>query len=89
MRCAWPGSQARKLHLSVHGTAAEVRLTLQDDGHGLATDWSTRSGHYGLRWLTERVEKIGGTLGVGAAQPSGVRLTVRLPPAVAAKAIAA
>jgi len=81
--------QARKLHLSVHGTAAEVRLTLQDDGHGLATDWSTRSGHYGLRWLTERVEKIGGTLGVGAAQPSGVRLTVRLPPAVAAKAIAA
>ena len=71
--------QARKLHLSVHGTAAEVTLMLLDDGRGLAPDWSTRAGHYGLRWLTERVETIGGTLGLEAAQPSGVRLTVRLP----------
>jgi two-component system sensor histidine kinase UhpB len=80
---------ARKLHLSVRSTDAEVRLTLQDDGHGLAADWSTRAGHYGLRWLTERVETIGGTLGIEAAQPSGVRLTVRLPLDEAAKAIAA
>ena len=80
---------ARKLQLSVHGTAAEVSLTLQDDGHGLATDWSTRAGHYGLRWLTERVETIGGTLGIEATQPRGVRLTLWLPMGVAAKAIAA
>ena len=81
--------QARKLHLSVHGTASAVKLTLQDDGQGLAADWSTRAGHYGLRWLTERVETIGGTLDIEAAQPSGVRLTVRLPLDVTAKAIAA
>ena len=80
---------ARRLQLSVHGTAAEVRLALQDDGQGLATDWSTREGHYGLRWLTERVETIGGTLGIEATQPRGVRLTLRLPIEVAAKAIAA
>ena len=81
--------KARTLHLSVHGTAAQVTLTLQDDGHGLATDWSTRAGHYGLRWLTERVEAIGGALCIEAARPNGVRLTVRLPLDVAARPIAA
>ena len=81
--------QARKLQLSVHGTTAEVTLTLQDDGRGLPTDWSRRAGHYGLRWLTERIETIGGTLGIEGVPPSGVRLTVRLPIDVTAKAIAA
>ena len=81
--------KARKLHLSVHRAAAEVRLTLQDDGQGLATDWSTRAGHYGVRWMTERVETIGGTLSLEATQPVGVRLSVRLPLDVSSKATAA
>ena len=81
--------QARTLQLSVRGTGAGVRLTLQDDGRGLPTDWSARAGHYGLRWLTERVETIGGTLDVAAVQPRGTRLSVRLPLGVAAKAVVA
>ncbi len=80
---------ARTLHLSVQGTATAVALTLQDDGRGLATDWSPRAGHYGLRWMTERIETIGGTLGIEAAQTGGVRLTVRLPLDASAKVIAA
>ena len=80
---------ARKLHLSVRGTTADVKLALQDNGHGLPTDWSTRAGHYGLRWLTERVETIGGTLDIEATEPSGVRLTVRVPLKVAAEEVAA
>ncbi len=81
--------QARTLQLSVRGTGAGVRLTLQDDGRGLPTDWSARAGQYGLRWLTERVETIGGTLDVAAVQPRGTRLSVRLPLGVAAKAVVA
>ena len=70
---------ARSLQLAVEGTDSAVALTLQDDGRGLAPDWSARAGHYGLRWLTERVEAIGGTLRVEPAQPGGVRLRADLP----------
>ena len=76
--------QARLLQLNVEGTAVAVCLSLLDDGSGLAPDWSARTGHYGLRWLAERVEAIGGALQVEPAQPSGVLLQVRLPLGVAA-----
>ena len=71
--------QARHLQLEVQGQAAQVRLTLTDDGQGLAPDWSQRTGHYGLRWLTERVESLGGVFTLNAAVPRGVVLEVCLP----------
>ncbi len=71
--------QARHLVLEVQGRAAEVELKLTDDGTGLAPDWSQRTGHYGLRWLTERVESLGGVFRLEAATPRGVALEVRLP----------
>ncbi|MDQ1429540.1 MAG: two-component system, NarL family, sensor histidine kinase UhpB, partial [Actinomycetota bacterium] len=37
------------------------------------------SAHYGLRWLTERVEALGGTLRLEPALPRGVRLLVQVP----------
>ena len=71
--------QARHLQLNVASFGAKLTLTLQDDGQGLAPDWSLRTGHYGLRWLAERAEGIGGELRVEAVQPHGVRLVVQLP----------
>ena len=71
--------QARELKLSVVSSSAVVTLTLQDDGLGLAPDWSVRTGHYGLRWLTMRAKGVGGELHIEAAQPRGVLLQVRLP----------
>ena len=70
---------ARHLQLRVASSGATLTLTLQDDGQGLAPDWSLRTGHYGLRWLAERAEGIGGELRVEAMQPHGVRLLVQLP----------
>ena len=78
--------QARALQLAVVGAASEVTLALSDDGNGLAPDWSQRTGHYGLRWLTERVEALGGEFRIEAAVPRGVRLSVRLPLVAAAVA---
>ena len=71
--------QAKHLQLSVGHADQALTLTLQDDGQGLPPDWSLRKGHYGLRWLTERAEGIGGELRVEAVQPHGVRLNVQLP----------
>ena len=73
---------ASHLHLAVRaepGSAPTVHLSLRDDGQGLAPDWSQRSGHYGLRWLTERVEALQGRLRLEPAEPTGVQLQVWLP----------
>ena len=71
--------QARHLQLSLTHDGAALTLTLQDDGRGLAADWSLRKGHYGLRWLTERAEGVGGELRVETVATGGVRLILRLP----------
>ena len=70
--------QAHSLQLSVVSDAASVTLDLIDDGNGLAPGWSTCDGHFGLRWLTERVEALGGALSIATVVPRGVRLQVRL-----------
>ena len=59
-----------------------VKLTLTDDGRGLPGPEAARetsTGHYGLRWLAERIDSLGGELRLEPAEPSGARLTVRLP----------
>ena len=71
--------QATQLRLAVLGTTDAVTLELSDDGIGLAPDWSTRTGHHGLRWLAERIEALGGSFRIGAAVPRGVTLQIRLP----------
>ena len=70
---------AGQVHLSLQADADTVSLALVDDGKGLAPDWSERTGHYGLRWLAERVESLGGTLKIEPAAPHGVQLQMRLP----------
>ena len=77
--------QAQCLQLSVVSSvvseisdAASVTLDLTDNGHGLAPDWSTRTGHFGLRWLTERIEALGGEFSIQPALPRGVQLRVQL-----------
>jgi two-component system sensor histidine kinase UhpB len=70
---------ARHLQLSLAGSASAVALTLTDDGQGLPAGWQQRPGHYGLAWLAERAESLGGSLSVLPAAPHGVQLKIRLP----------
>lgn len=71
--------QASVLNLSVQRQADSVLLRLIDNGVGLAPDWAQRVGHHGLRWLSERVESLGGAFEIGPAPSAGVLLQVRLP----------
>jgi two-component system, NarL family, sensor histidine kinase UhpB len=68
-------------HVSLHldGSATQVTLELRDDGVGLPPQGIQRAGHYGLRWLTERVESLHGELRLGPIVPKGVLLQVRVP----------
>jgi two-component system, NarL family, sensor histidine kinase UhpB len=75
---------ARHVTLAVDVAGAEVGLDLADDGRGLPPEGVQREGHYGLRWLGERVAGLGGRLRVEPREPHGVRLQVTLPLAGAA-----
>ncbi|MDM0111823.1 histidine kinase [Variovorax sp. J22R133] len=71
--------KAHHLQLTVLVQAGEVRLELIDDGEGLPPDGLPRGEHYGLRWLAERVQGLGGQFDIANAPSRGARLTVRLP----------
>ena len=71
--------QATRLHIALQGDAAGVSLELADDGRGLPPEGWQRPGHYGLRWLAERVETLRGELRIEPALPHGVRLVVQVP----------
>jgi two-component system, NarL family, sensor histidine kinase UhpB len=71
--------RARHVVLDVSAGAGAVRLRLRDDGVGLPPQGTQRAGHYGLRWLAERVESLHGTLKIEAAAPHGVLLEVSIP----------
>ena len=71
--------EARRLELRLAGSAHELHLTLRDDGRGLPAQGTQRAGHFGLRWLAERVESLHGELRVESVLPHGVQLEVRLP----------
>jgi two-component system sensor histidine kinase UhpB len=70
---------ATRLWLELQAGADGWSLDLRDDGRGLPAEGTQRSGHYGLRWLAERVEALGGRFSVAPALPCGARLQVHLP----------
>lgn len=76
--------RADRLSLAVVHDGGEVRLSLLDNGSGLAEGWQQRPGHHGLRWLQQRVAGQGGRFDIGAAEGGGVRLAVAVPSAALA-----
>jgi two-component system, NarL family, sensor histidine kinase UhpB len=71
--------QAKHVQLALRSNAQEVALDLTDHGSGLPADGWRRPGHYGLRWLAERVQTLHGELRVEANVPHGTRLAIRVP----------
>jgi len=71
--------QARSLRVRLQGAGASLALEILDDGRGLAEGWSEQDGHYGLQWLAERVEAVGGQFEIGPRADGGVRLAVKVP----------
>ena len=71
--------QARRLQLALQADAAAVTLSLRDDGCGLPPEGWQRPGHYGLRWLAERIEAVAGQLRIENVAGGGAQLSVRVP----------
>jgi two-component system sensor histidine kinase UhpB len=64
--------------IDVSSDGQRMRVAVTDDGVGLPAQWS-RPGHFGLRGLAERMERLGGTLAVSNIEPHGVSITAQIP----------
>ncbi len=72
-----------QVDISVEADAQRIRVSVADDGVGLAADWA-RPSHYGLRGLADRVTQLGGTLDVRNQPTRGVLLCADIPLSVPA-----
>lgn len=75
---------AKTLWLSARADAAQVRITLRDDGSGF--DPAAAVSGRGLKNLRRRAAEVGATLAIDSAPGRGATLTVDLPTGTAARA---
>ena len=68
-----------RLRIAGEGKGDSVRLTVADDGVGIAPGATQRSGHFGLLTVRHRVAAAGGTLAVVSRPGEGSTVAVELP----------
>ncbi|GAB3666503.1 HAMP domain-containing protein [Ramlibacter alkalitolerans] len=71
-------ASARRVRVQVLAEGEALVVRVLDDGIGPPPDWS-RPGHFGLRWLGERADALGGELGLASRAGGGTELRARLP----------
>ncbi len=78
---AFRHAQAAAIELEIDYGAAEFALRLRDDGAGFdaQSDDAASGGHWGLRGMRERAERIGARLTIDSSREAGTQLQVRVP----------
>jgi signal transduction histidine kinase len=69
-------ARATDVHVRLVTDAHEVRITVEDNGRGIAADASPHMGWLGMR---ERITALGGHMAIGAGAAHGVRLDAQIP----------
>jgi signal transduction histidine kinase len=71
-------AQARCVQVSFTLDGDSIRMTIQDDGAGFDPTQSPGEGHFGLRFMRERAEQMGGVLRVDSAPGGGTRVSLEI-----------
>jgi PAS domain S-box-containing protein len=71
-------AQARCVQVSFTLDGDSIRMTIQDDGAGFDPTQSLGEGHFGLRFMRERAEQMGGVLRVDSAPGGGTRVSLEI-----------
>ncbi|MEP7041934.1 MAG: ATP-binding protein [Dokdonella sp.] len=71
-------AQAQRVEITLDVVGDSLRITISDDGRGLAPDWQ-RPGHYGVRGMRERARALGGDVDIDNLAQGGVCVAARLP----------
>ncbi|MEK7437102.1 MAG: sensor histidine kinase [Pseudomonadota bacterium] len=69
----------RNQRVAVSGSAGEVCVEVADDGPGFDPNALKLDGHFGLNWMRERVELLGGNFEVRSAPGQGAVVRASLP----------
>jgi signal transduction histidine kinase len=75
-------SGAYSVHLTLQSLEDDtIKVTIQDNGRGFDLDSEQQSGGggFGLRFMRERAERVGGSLRIESRPGQGTRLIVTLP----------
>src|SRR5262249_20623496 len=77
-------AQASSLSVGLDYDARELKLTVRDDGKGIAADSSmvngaAGAGHYGVTGMRERAELIGAEIGIESEPGKGTCVMLRVP----------
>jgi ligand-binding sensor domain-containing protein/signal transduction histidine kinase len=71
-------SAASEVWIRLEARDSELRLSIEDDGKGFATESASRTGN-GLQNMEERVRKIGGFFKISSQPGKGSRVELRVP----------
>lgn len=72
-------AKASETVLSLKTEQDSLFLTIKDDGRGFDPDLASSQGGMGIASMTERVEKIGGSLSIQSEIGGGTKISVRVP----------
>jgi signal transduction histidine kinase/ligand-binding sensor domain-containing protein len=82
---AFTHSQARVIEAQVIYSDADFRLRFRDDGRGINTEGLNlaRPGHFGLKGMRERAQRIGAELEIWSRPNAGTELELKVPATLA------
>jgi signal transduction histidine kinase/ligand-binding sensor domain-containing protein len=85
MRNAYQHAQARRVEAEIRYDENSLRLRIRDDGKGIEPKVlrEGRAGHWGLRGIRERADRIGAHLDLWSEPGNGTEVQLLLPAAVA------
>lgn len=72
-------AQAKKVRVNLHVKGSFAELIVEDDGCGFEYKAEEDAGHFGLRIMRERAERLGGTFQVETISGEGTCITAQLP----------
>jgi two-component system nitrate/nitrite sensor histidine kinase NarX len=72
-------AQATRIMVELAWNPSQLSLVIADNGQGFDPAAAPAAGHYGLRFMRERISALGGTVSVATAIGEGTRLMLCVP----------
>ena len=91
LRNAVRHARARRIEVEIRYYERELQVRIRDDGSGIdasVLDHQGRAGHWGLRGMRERAERIGGQIDLWSELGAGTEVELRIPASIAYQAYA-
>jgi signal transduction histidine kinase len=90
LRNAFNHSQGHLIETEMAYTESLFRLRIRDDGKGIDPDErvrAERTGHWGLKGMRERAQRLSGELEVWSEPGAGTEIELRVPAAIAYESV--